>query len=155
MNVLAPFSKEENVALLKEARFGKIKESMKYSVKTGDIRISVTPRPVDEKGPHKKRGFQFSFTVTIENEGACDVVLLERYWIVNSGGDIVAEEVGPGVAGRRPIISPGKSFRYIGEAVIDDPVGSMQGSYTFRSNQGRYFQAIIPCFNLIYPEVLN
>jgi uncharacterized protein affecting Mg2+/Co2+ transport len=39
--------------------------------------------------------------------------------------------------------------------VIEDPVGEMFGSFTFRSESGEFFDATIPKFDLVFLEYLN
>lgn len=128
---------------------------MSYSEITNNIKISVLPQPLaDQSQPALKR-FAFSYTVTIENLGEKPVQLLERYWIVKSNGVPLAEVVGPGVVGEQPEIDSGGEFTYTSGAVIEDPIGSMQGKYTFRTTDGHYIEANIPCFDLLYPTALH
>lgn len=62
----------------------------------------------------------------------------ERHWIITSAGKHFAEVVGPGVVGQQPTIGAGESFEYSSSAVIEDPIGTMQGSYTFRAQDGKF-----------------
>ena len=56
---------------------------------------------------------------------------------------------GDGVVGEQPCIQPGQAHRYSSGAVIETPVGVMEGSY------GRSFPAPIPAFRLAIPGILN
>ena len=61
----------------------------------------------------------------------------------------------PGVVGKQPRLEPGQSFTYTSGAVIHDPYGAMQGTYTFRSDHGAYFEVGIPRFDLLYPVIIH
>ena len=39
--------------------------------------------------------------------------------------------------------------------VIKDPVGHMEGVYTFRGQDGNLFEVTIPRFHLLYPNAIN
>ena len=128
---------------------------MRYSEITDNIKVSVLPQALTDQSQPALKRFAFSYTVTIENLGEIPVQLLERYWMVKSNGVPLAEVVGPGVVGEQPQIESGEEFTYTSGAVIEDPVGSMQGKYTFRRNDGRYIEANIPCFDLLFPSALH
>lgn len=128
---------------------------MAYSETTKEIRISVHPSAVLEDSSPVEGKYAFSYTVTIENLGAPTVRLLERHWIVIADGEPFAEVVGPGVVGELPELGKGESYTYSSGTVINSPVGSMYGSYTFRADSGEYFEATIPTFDLVFPTVLN
>ena len=115
----------------------------------------MLPQALTDQSQPALTRFAFSYTVTIENLGEIPVQLLERYWMVKSNGVPLAEVVGPGVVGEQPQIESGEEFTYTSGAVIEDPVGSMQGKYTFRRNDGRYIEANIPCFDLLFPSALH
>jgi ApaG protein len=127
----------------------------RYSEVTEGIRVSVVPQElVDESNPSDQR-FVFAYTVKIENEGSESVQLLERHWRIYAGGRQYGEVVGPGVVGEQPVLEPGESFQYVSSAVIDDPIGSMLGEYTFRAATGRFFKVTIPKFDLLYPLIIH
>ena len=81
--------------------------------------------------------------------------MLERHWLILSNGIRIAEVVGPGVVGLQPTLEAGGVHEYTSSAVIQDPVGSMEGSYTFKSSSGKYFDVKIPRFDLLYPIMLH
>lgn len=122
-----------------------------YSQITKSIRISVVPDHLVENSDPKNDVYAFSYTITVENLSDKNVQLLERHWIIMSAGVQIAEVVGPGVVGNQPVLVPGESFEYTSGAVIHDPIGSMHGSYTFKSEDGKYFEVEIPRFDLSYP----
>ena len=119
-----------------------------YSEVTGDIRVSVKPTYLEGESDPLNHVFTFAYKISIENCSAEAVQLLERHWIVISGDEHLAEVVGPGVMGQLPVIGSGARFEYMSEAVIDNPCGSMHGSYTFRTENGRFLTVPIPRFEL-------
>ena len=126
-----------------------------YSETTRDIKVSVVPEFLEKNSNPNKKVFAFAYTVTIENKGSHRVQLLERHWIINSGGHQMAEVVGPGVVGEQPALQSGEAYQYSSSAVIENPFGSMLGSYTFRDAEGKFFEVRIPEFDLVYPMYLH
>ena len=126
-----------------------------YSQTTERIRITVKPEPIVENSDPDGGVYAFSYTITIENLGEESAQLLERHWIVMSGDLQIAEVVGSGVVGQLPIVDEGQSYEYTSGTVLQDPVGSMHGSYTFRSKSGRFFTVEIPKFELLFPVVVH
>jgi len=53
---------------------------------------------------------------------------------------------------RTAYLKPGETFRYTSGAVLETPVGTMQGQYTMRSDEGDNFNAQIPQFTLSIPR---
>ncbi|MCB0355326.1 MAG: Co2+/Mg2+ efflux protein ApaG, partial [Bdellovibrionales bacterium] len=99
--------------------------------------------------------YSFAYTVSIENLSDEPVRLLERHWMISSGGSHLAEVVGPGVMGEQPLIEVGEVFEYTGSTIIQHPVGAMEGTYTFRAHSGMYFEVPIPKFDLHYPLIVH
>ncbi|MBN8547931.1 MAG: Co2+/Mg2+ efflux protein ApaG [Deltaproteobacteria bacterium] len=130
-------------------------QTFPYSEITREVRISVRPTHVEDSSEPDNDVFTFAYTVKIENLGSESVQLLERHWLIMSNGVRIAEVVGPGVVGVQPILAPGDSHEYSSSAVIQDPIGSMEGSYTFKSSSGKYFDVRIPKFDLLYPIMLH
>jgi ApaG protein len=126
-----------------------------YSDTTRDIRVSVRPQHVEGNSEPENDVYTFVYTVRIENMGTESVQLLERHWLILSNGVRIAEVVGPGVVGVQPTLAPGGLHEYTSSAVIQDPVGSMEGSYTFKTEGGKYFDVKIPKFDLLYPIMLH
>ena len=50
---------------------------------------------------------------------------------------------------------PGQGFRYTSGAVLETPVGSMQGSYQMLGDDGVQFDAPIPAFRLAIPGKIH
>lgn len=126
-----------------------------YSAVTNDIKVSVSSEPLLANSNPVQHVFAFAYTITIENTGQETAQLLERHWIIKSDGIQIAEVVGDGVVGEQPTLKPGESFQYTSGAVVHDPVGSMEGSYTFRAESGRFFEVGIPRFELHFPMMIH
>ena len=79
--------------------------------------------------------------------------LLTRHWIITDANGNVKETRGDGVVGEQPYFKPGQGFRYSSGAVIETPVGTMQGSYQMVADDGQQFDAPIAPFRLAMPGV--
>ncbi len=126
-----------------------------YSMVSHNFKVSVAPAPMANESSPTENSYAFSYTVTIENLSDKTAQLLERHWVVLSAERQFAEVVGPGVIGEQPVLKPGESFTYSSGAVIEDPYGSMHGSYTFRAEDGEFFEVEIPRFELLFPVVIH
>lgn len=99
--------------------------------------------------------FVFAYTITISNKGDIPAKLLTRHWLITDANGKIQEVRGEGVVGEQPYLKPGDSFRYTSGAIIETAVGTMEGSYTMRSDEGENFDAIIPKFTLSIPRTLH
>jgi ApaG protein len=119
------------------------------------IRVDVdTSYLADQSDPKDKR-YVFSYTITIRNEGSVPARLLTRHWIITDSNGKVQEVRGDGVVGEQPYLKPGQGFRYSSGAVLETPVGAMQGSYQMVSDDGDHFDAPIAAFRLAMPGLLH
>ena len=119
------------------------------------IRIEVETAYLDEQSDPKERRYVFSYTITIRNEGSVSARLLTRHWVITDANGKVEEVHGEGVIGEQPYLKPGQGFRYSSGAVIETPVGSMQGRYQMLGDDGAQFDAPIEPFRLAMPGILQ
>src|SRR6476619_1033893 len=119
------------------------------------IRVDVETAYVDEQSDPNEHRFVFSYTITIRNEGAVPARLLTRHWIITDANGKVQEARGDGVVGEQPHLKPGQGFRYTSGAVIETPVGAMQGTYEMIDDAGQRFDAPIQPFRLAMPGILQ
>ena len=119
------------------------------------IRIEVETSYLDEQSDPKDGRYVFAYTITIRNEGESAAKLLTRHWIITDANGKVQEVRGDGVVGEQPNLKPGQGFRYSSGAVLETPVGTMQGAYTMVDDEGARFEAPIPPFRLAMPGVLH
>ena len=54
-----------------------------------------------------------------------------------------------------PHLKPGQGFRYSSGAILETPVGSMQGSYSMLTDDGSQFDTPIAPFRLAMPGILH
>ena len=119
------------------------------------IRVEVETSYLEDQSEPRDRRYVFAYTITIRTEGAVAAKLLTRHWIITDADGRVQEVRGDGVVGEQPRLEPGQGFRYSSGAVIETPVGSMQGSYQMVDAQGARFDAPIPAFRLAIPGLLH
>jgi ApaG protein len=116
------------------------------------IRVDVDTSYLAEQSDPKERRYVFSYTITIRNEGNVPARLLTRHWIITDSNGKVQEVRGEGVVGEQPYLKPG---RYSSGAVLETPVGAMQGSYQMVADDGEQFDAPIAAFRLAMPGLLH
>jgi len=123
--------------------------------KTFDIRIQVVTDYVDEQSEPEADRYVFSYTITIANIGELPARLISRHWVITDANGKVQEVTGDGVVGEQPHLNPGEEFRYSSGAVLETPVGAMQGLYRMEADNGVNFDAPIAPFTLAVPGVLH
>ena len=118
---------------------------------TVDVKTSYLAEQSDPDEPR----FVFTYTITIRNDGDFAARLMRRHWLITDANGKVQEVRGDGVVGEQPHLKPGQGFRYSSAAIIETPVGVMQGSYQMIADDGRAFDAPIAPFRLAMPGVLQ
>ena len=119
------------------------------------IIIEAQPFYIAAQSLPEQGRFVFAYTVTISNKGDIPAKLLTRHWLITDANGNIQEVRGEGVVGEQPYLKPGDSFRYTSGAIIETSVGTMEGSYTLRSDEGEDFDATIPKFTLSIPRTLH
>ena len=119
------------------------------------IRIQVATDYMDDQSEPDADRYVFAYTITISNEGDVAAKLLSRHWVITDANGKVQEVSGDGVVGEQPYLNPGERFRYSSGAVIETPVGAMQGLYRMKSDDGASFDAPIAPFTLAVPGLLH
>ena len=123
--------------------------------KTNEILIDVeTSYLAQESEPDKER-YLFAYTITIKNKGEGSARLLSRYWKITAGNGNIQEVEGDGVVGVHPYLAPLEEFTYTSAAMLDTPVGMMQGHYKMVDDDGQHFEVDIPAFTLAAPQTLH
>ena len=120
-----------------------------------DIDIQVATDYVDEQSAPEADRYVFAYTITIANNGDVAARLMSRHWVITDANGKVQEVSGDGVVGEQPHLNPGEQFRYSSGAVLETPVGSMQGIYRMQADDGAHFDAPIAPFTLAVPGVLH
>ena len=122
---------------------------------SSDIKIDVVTRYLAEQSAPAENRFVFAYTITIANRGGEAVRLLSRHWRITDANNRVQEVRGEGVVGEQPLIEAGDSYRYTSGAMLETPVGTMEGSYQMISAAGDRFDAPIAVFSLAQPGALH
>src|SRR6476659_9762598 len=116
--------------------------------------IDVDTRFLDEESAPDEGRFVFAYTISIRNRGTVPARLLTRHWVITDANGKVQEVVGEGVVGEQPYLLPGQGFRYSSGAILETPVGAMQGHYRMVADDGEHFDAPIAPFTLAIPGML-
>ena len=119
------------------------------------IKVEVETSYLAEQSDPDAARYVFAYTITIRNTGKVPATLLTRRWIITDANGKVREVAGDGVVGEQPCIAPGGAHRYSSGAVIETPVGCMEGSYGMVTEDGTAFPASIPAFRLAVPGILH
>ena len=119
------------------------------------IRVDDETSYLDEQSDPRESRYVFAYTITIRNEGQVPARLLTRHWLITDANGKVEEVHGDGVVGEQPYLKPGQGFRYSSGAVLETPVGSMQGRYHMVGDDGAQFDAPIEPFSLAMPGILQ
>ena len=119
------------------------------------ISIDVTTAYLESQSSPEENHFVFTYSIKIKNTGSAAARLLNRHWIITDANGKVQEVVGEGVVGEQPLLQPGEDFEYTSGTSLETPVGSMQGSYQMRAENGDHFDALIAPFTLAIPRSLN
>ena len=119
------------------------------------ITVAVATRFLDEQSAPDEGRYVFAYTIRIANTGEVPARLLSRHWCITDANGKVQEVRGEGVVGQQPWLKPGGEFEYTSGAVLETPVGTMQGSYRLRAADGQAYDAPIPVFRLALPGLLH
>ncbi len=119
------------------------------------IQVSVATRFLDDQSIPEDDRYVFAYTIRIENTGGVPARLLGRHWLITDANGRVQEVRGEGVVGEQPWLRPGESFEYTSGAVLETPMGTMQGSYDMLADDGTRFDAPIAPFTLSIPRTLH
>ena len=119
------------------------------------IIVETSPQYIDAQSSPDDNRYIFAYTITITNVGSVPATLLSRSWLITDANGKVQEVQGNGVVGEQPHLKPGEVFRYTSGAILETPVGIMQGKYTLISDDGISFNTLIPEFTLSIPRILH
>ena len=122
---------------------------------TAGITINAAVQFLEGQSDPEERRYVFAYTINIHNASDAPAQLLTRHWLITDADGRIQEVHGDGVIGEQPNIAPGDTHTYSSGAIIETPVGTMEGRYGMVSNEGVQFEAVIPVFRLAVPGVLN
>jgi ApaG protein len=119
------------------------------------IEVIVATRFLEDQSIPEDDRYVFAYTIRIVNLGEVPARLLSRHWIITDANGKVQEVRGEGVVGEQPWLRPGEHFEYTSGAVLETPLGTMQGSYQMLADDGTPFDALIDPFTLSIPRTLH
>lgn len=119
------------------------------------ILVDVDTTYLDQESDPAKARYLFAYTITIKNQGSHAARLISRYWKITGADGHEQEVEGDGVVGLHPYLAPAEEFTYTSAAMLDTPVGMMQGSYKMVGDDGEKFEVTIPPFTLAAPRTLH
>lgn len=119
------------------------------------IEVTATSFFLAEQSDPDDDHYVFAYRITLKNTGSITAQLVSRHWIITDGNGDQQEVRGLGVVGEHPELAPGESFEYSSGSALPTPVGSMRGTYQMVAADGENFEAEIPEFALIVPNVLH
>ena len=120
-----------------------------------NINVEVDTVYIESESEPDEDRYVFAYTITIHNKGALPAQLLSRRWLITDATGQTQEVSGDGVVGEQPHLDPGEEFEYSSGAVLETPVGAMQGLYRMETEGGFEFDAPIAPFTLAVPGMLN
>ena len=119
------------------------------------VHITVETEFLPDHQSSKDNKYAFAYCVNLTNNGNTSVQLISRYWLITDANGVKNEVYGDGVIGEQPHIDVGKSYSYVSGALLDTPVGTMEGYYEMRSSDGSLFKAPIEVFRLYVPGSIH
>jgi len=117
--------------------------------------IQVQSVYVESQSVPEQERYVFAYTITIRNLGRFPVQLVGRYWLITNANGQQTEVEGEGVVGEQPLILPGSEFQYTSGAVLETPLGTMEGHYEMLDQDGQPFRTPIPVFRLAIPTLIH
>lgn len=119
------------------------------------ITVKVKTEYLPQQSKPDQAQFAFAYHITIHNQSDIPAQLLGRHWIITDANEAKQEVRGAGVVGEQPLINPGQSYKYSSGVMLDTPIGTMQGCYKMRDDEGGEFDATIEPFLLSTPHAVN
>jgi ApaG protein len=103
-----------------------------------------------------KLNYSYAYQITIYNQGKEAVQLQSRHWeIIDSLRPKIIID-GEGVVGKKPVVSPGKSYSYRSGCLVTSSVGAMHGHYNFINlSTTKKYRVYIPKFKLSPAFAMN
>lgn len=120
-----------------------------------DIEVQSFPRYEPEHSSKKEGKYFYSYTMCIRNLEGERCQLISRRWLITDANGQKQEVVGDGVIGQQPVIDSGEEFTYTSGCLLETPVGTMEGYYVMRTEDGREFRTPISPFLLAVPGTVN
>ncbi|MFM5932288.1 MAG: Co2+/Mg2+ efflux protein ApaG [Novosphingobium sp.] len=128
-----------------------MEQFFQHAAMTDGITVRVAVNFLPEQSRIESGKWFWVYHIRIENHGTSAAQLLTRHWKITDGRGMVNVIEGEGVVGEQPLIPAGGSHDYVSGCPLTTPMGSMEGHYVFRGEDGEEFEAAIPFFPLAAP----
>ncbi|MEZ5742635.1 MAG: Co2+/Mg2+ efflux protein ApaG [Sphingomonadaceae bacterium] len=128
-----------------------MKELFQHTAITDGIVVRVAVNFLPEQSRIEAGKWFWVYHIRIENDSKRTVKLMTRHWRITDGRGMVNLVEGEGVVGEQPTLAPGQAHDYVSGCPLGTPLGSMEGHYTFRAEDGTEVRATIPFFPLAAP----
>ena len=122
-------------------------------LESDNIQVNVQTAYIEEQSSPDNDRYVFAYTINIQNQGQRTARLLNRHWVITDANGKIQEVRGEGVVGEQPKLHPGESFEYTSGAILETPVGDMEGEYEMIADNGEHFLAPIDAFSLSIPNI--
>lgn len=119
---------------------------------TDGIRVGATAYYLPEESDPDEQRWVFGYTIVLVNVGDEAAQLLSRHWVIIDAHGRREDVEGPGVVGETPRLAPGQAFKYQSFCPLRTEWGTMEGTYRFRRDDAREFDAAIGRFYLRLPD---
>ncbi|MCC5825588.1 Co2+/Mg2+ efflux protein ApaG [Alkalimonas sp.] len=120
-----------------------------------DIRVTAETFYIAAQSVPDEHKYVFAYSIQIENKSTETIQLLRRHWLISDANGKQVEVDGEGVVGEQPVLAPNESYSYTSGAILETPVGTMQGHYIMLDKNQQEFQVAIPLFRLALPNILH
>ncbi|UDG81218.1 Protein ApaG [Candidatus Hartigia pinicola] len=120
-----------------------------------NVSIQVRSVYIESQSRVEINRYLFAYTISICNLGREAIQLISRYWLITNSAGHKTEVQGEGVVGEQPVIQPNKMYRYTSGAILETPMGIMEGYYVMLNSQGKTFHIDIPAFRLAIPTLIH
>ncbi|MEA9392823.1 Co2+/Mg2+ efflux protein ApaG [Acerihabitans sp. TG2] len=117
--------------------------------------VQVQSMYVETQSLPEQERYVFAYTVTVRNLGRHNVQLVGRYWLITNANGKETHVQGEGVIGEQPLILPNNEFQYTSGAILETPLGTMEGHYEMLDHEGQSFRIAIPVFRLAIPTLIH
>lgn len=120
-----------------------------------NIDVQALPKYEPDQSRASEGKYFYSYQITIRNLEGERCQLMSRRWLITDANGQKQEVIGDGVIGQQPVLDCGEEFTYTSGCLLETPVGTMEGYYVMKTNDGREFQTPIKPFLLAVPEAIN
>lgn len=118
-------------------------------------KIDVVSTFISQQSNIGENRYVFTYTITITNTSDAPIQLISRYWHITDGTGKVEEVYGEGVVGKQPRIKPRGVFTYTSGSILGTEIGTMEGRYVMRCQNGENVEVSIPKFVLSIPRTIH